>query len=349
MNLPTTPDMRPKSFWEKKEGTTGMVVSALLLAGLGWGLYKLLPFLVSILQNAVLTVVFGLILFGLIYLVTNKKIRTVTSYMFQSAMRKLTSLWATVDPIGILKNYLEDLRKSLRHMMEQITNLRGQMAGLKREIDKNEAQRLEAVELAAAARKGSQRPVMALQARRAGRLEASNRTLQELYNKMELLYRVLTKMRETAEILIEDLASEIEVKERERKMILAGHSAIRSAMSIMRGDPDKKMLFDQANEFLAEDYGRKLGEIQEFVEISRGFINSTDLQNGIYEERALQMIEEWERKPESILLGASEKQALIAASNNPVMEIDLMTMPEVDKVPVRREVPQTGRYDDLIG
>jgi hypothetical protein len=189
-----------------------------------------------------------------------------------------------------------------------------------------------------------------LQARKAGRLQKSNMTLQQLHDKMELLYRALRKMYEVAAVILADMEDEIEVKEREYKMIRAGYSAFKKAMSILRGQSDKKDLYDQTMDYLAEDFGQKVGEIEHFVEVSRSFIETVDIENGIYEDDALKMFEEWEKKGDSILLGPDEKKLLIECSNDQgnVLNLD-EPLPQKELVVAKaRQNKDTQKYNDLL-
>ena len=108
---------------------------------------------------------------------------------------------------------------------------------------------------------------MILKSRQAGRLSESNLKLEDLYRKMEILYRVLTKMYENSQVLMEDIQDQVMVKEQERKAIHASYGAMKSAMSIMSGDPDKRAMFDMAMESIAEDVAGKVGEMEQFMEI----------------------------------------------------------------------------------
>jgi hypothetical protein len=161
-------------------------------------------------------------------------------------------------------------------------------------------------------------------------------TLSQLLTTMEMHLRALRKFREVSETVILDMTNEVEVKQEERKMILASYSAIQSAMSILNGDPDKKALFDQAMEFVVSDYGMKLGEIEDFMINSKSFVEGLDLQNGVYEEEALTRLKEWENKADSILLG-DDKRLLIEHSS---VSANFQIQPEA--------VGVTQSYDDLF-
>jgi len=65
-----------------------------------------------------------------------------------------------------------------------------------------------------------------------------------------------------------------------------------------------------------------VGEMERFMELSANFMDSIDLQNGVYEERGLEMLEKWEKEGISFLLG-DQKQLLIDQGNNPRSTLDL--------------------------
>ena len=309
-------DFKPKGFWRKKEGTTGMIVLALFVAAGAYGLNAILPWLITLLQNTLHAMLLFIAVGVLIYIVTNRRFRVLASYIFKSIMRAITSIFVTIDPIGILKNYLRDLKKSIHDMTDQLGDLRGQMRSLQEEIVRNEQAREQSLKQAKIAHEKGKQSAFVLKARKAGRLKESNLTYKNLYTKMEVLYRVLTKMLEAAQFWYEDLSDEVEIKSRERKMITKGYSVYKAAEKVIKGDPDSKELFDQALEYMAEDYAQKLGEIEQFMDISQGFIESVDIKNGVFEEEALQELEEWEKKTTSLILGKEKDVLLLEAAND---------------------------------
>ena len=113
---------------------------------------------------------------------------------------------------------------------------------------------------------------------------------------MDVLYRILNKMHQNSEILLEDTKDQVALKEQERKAIRTSHSAMKSAMSVISGDPDQRAMFDAAMEAVADDVANKLGEMERFMEMSSDFMNSIDLQKGIFEEEGMKMLEKWEKE-----------------------------------------------------
>jgi hypothetical protein len=311
-----------RSFWEKPEGKTGMLGLAAILGGIGYGLYKILPFLVSIAEN---TLYLGALLAAIgavIYVALDPKFRNLLFYMYKSVMRWITGLFIQIDPIGILKNYIDDLKNNLRKMGKQMGVLKGQMQRLKSIITENQKNIDNNLKLASKAKETDKKSVMILKSRKAGRLKESNFRLDELYRKLELLYRVLMKMYENSEIMLEDIEDQVQVKEQERKAIRASHSAMKSAMNIITGNNDKREMFDRALEAIADDVSLKIGEMEQFMELSSSFMDSIDLQNGVFEEEGLELLEKWEKEGVSLLLGG-EKDLLLYKSKNDGNELDL--------------------------
>ncbi|MEL7160425.1 MAG: hypothetical protein AAFN92_06690 [Bacteroidota bacterium] len=322
--------MQQKSFWKKPEGVTGLLFLVAILGGIGF-LATTLPW-AAILANTLYMAGVIAVLGILIYMVLDPKMRNLIFYMYKSVMRAITGMFVQIDPIGILKSYVEELQNNLRKMNKQISQLRAQMHKLKEVIVKNERDISSNLKLAGKAKETNKRNVMILKSRRAGRLKDSNIRLEELYKKMEVLYRVLTKMYENSQILAEDIKDQVDVKEQERKAIHASHGAMKSAMSVINGDPDQRAMFDMAMENITEDVANKVGEMERFMEMSANFMDSVDLQNGVFEEEGLNMLEKWEKESNSLLLGEEKGTLLLQAENdNDVLDLDAPVAEKVQR------------------
>ncbi len=340
MNQINGPQFKEKPFWKRPEGVTGLLFLAGLLIGGGYLLYILLPTLIVLAQNTLYLVGMLLILFAILYMVFDPRMRTLIAYSYRSIMRWITGVFITIDPIGILKNYVQDLEKNLRNMGKQIGTIRGQMRRLKTMVSDNEKEIENNLMIARRAnQEGIDRQVM-LSTRKAARLRESNEKYSELLQKLEILYRVLTKMYQNSEILLEDTKDQVKLKEQERKAIRASHSAMKSAMNVISGDNDRRILFDKALEAIADDVADKVGEMERFMEMSSNFMNSVDLQNGIFEEQGLKMLEEWEK----------ESKLMLMEGKIPDNTLDLNEeRPQKEKVKKKDKSSNKGnRYDSLF-
>ena len=293
---------KSKSFWKRPEGVAGTVFLLGLLAGGAYLLVSYLPLLIGLASNVLYLAGMLLVLGAILYMVLDPKMRNLVWYMYKSVMRTLTGWFVTIDPIGILKNYTDDLEDNLAKMRKQIGLIRGQMRKIKTLIEDNEKEISNNMKLAQAARKAGKENQMLLSSRKAARMKETNVKYTALHTKMEVLYRILTKMHSNSEILLEDTKDQVKLKEQERKAIRTSHSAMKSAMSVISGDPDKRAMFDMAMEAVADDVANKVGEMERFMEMSSNFMESVDLQNGIFEEEGLKMLEEWEKKSTLMLM-----------------------------------------------
>ncbi|HMR89356.1 MAG TPA: hypothetical protein PKD51_14440 [Saprospiraceae bacterium] len=318
-NFPNT-EFKPKTFWQKPEGTTGAVFLMGIIGALGYVLFKFSAQILEMLNNTIGIVALLAILGAIIYMVLDPKWRTLVSYMYKSVMRWITGVFVTIDPIGILKNYISDLQDNLTKMGTQIGGLKGQMRKLITIVEENNKEISNNMAIARKAKEQGNESAMLLSSRKAARLQESNEKYTALHNKMSILYRVLTKMYSNSEILLEDTTDQVKVKEQERKAIRASHSAMRSAMSIIKGDADKRAMFDQAMEVIADDVANKVGEMERFMEMSSDFMNSIDLQNGVFEEQGMKMLEEYEQKSTLLLLGGKEKADDILELKQPTIQ-----------------------------
>lgn len=335
-------NFQPKTFWQKPEGVTGLLFAGGIIIGGGYLLYQALPYLISLAQNALYFGLLMIALASLIYMIIDPRLRNLIFYGYKSVMRWITGLFVQIDPICILKSYVEDLENNLSKMSKQIGKLRGQMHKLNEIIFNNRKEIQSNLSLANKAKTINKDAIVILKTRKAGRLQDSNMRLEDLYKKMEILYRVLVKMYENSEILKEDIADQVEVKKQEREAIQASHSAMKSAMSVISGDPDKKIMFDMALEAIADDVSKKVGEMERFMELSSSFMDSIDLQNGIFEEEGLKMLDKWEKEGVSLLLG-NDKANIIASSNNDNEVLDLN-----EPIKLTDKSERVNQYDELF-
>ena len=331
------------TFWKRPEGVTGALVLGGLIIGAGFLLSTFWGPILALLSNTLYLAMTLLVLGAVIYMVLDPKMRNLVWYMYKSVMRWITGIFIQIDPIGILKSYVDDLKDNLRKMNRQVSQLRGQMHKLQEMILNNKKEIAANLDLASKAKQKNKNSVMILKSRKAGRLRESNMKLEDLYQKMEILYRVLRKMYENSEIMLEDIQDQVMVKEQERKAIHASNSAMKSAMSIIKGDKDRRAVFDEALEAIADDVSSKVGEMERFMEMSESFMSSVDLQNGVFEEEGLKMLEKWEKEGVSLLLG-KEKDALLleAADDNNVLDL---------KEPLKKPVRvgnHKNQYDDFF-
>ncbi len=328
---------KPKSFWKRPEGVTGTIFLVGVVAVFGFLVATNIGALLALVKTTLGLAVTLLALGAIIYMALDPKMRALISYAYKGIMRKITGIFVTIDPVGILKSYIEDLEANLRKMGKQIGELRGQARKLKTMMSDNNKEIEQNMLIARKAKEQGNQKAMLLSSRKAARLKDTNSKYAALHSKIGVLYKVLTKMYSNSEILLEDTKDQVKVKEQERKAIRASHSAMKSAMSIIKGDSDKRAMFDASMEAIADDVANKVGEMEQLMEMSSSFMDSVDLQNGVFEEQGLKMLAEYEKKSSLLLLGGTEQA-------DEVLDLE---MPEKD-VQYRSGSSSSDSYDNLF-
>ena len=294
-NLPFSGDgdKSGKPFWSKPEGKASLLV----LIGAGavvfyyWGL--ILPFLIMTLQN---TLYFGFLcgVVGLIvFLLGNRQFRTLIFYLWRTFMRWLAGLIIQIDPIAILKTYIEDLKAKREEMNRKIDELAGAKEKLGRKIDENTAKAETLLQQAAKAKSMNMQAEASLKAMEAGGLQTMNEKLLPLFGNMQKLLEFLERAYKAADFTIRQAEIEVQLKEAEYDAIKTGHRALRSAMSVFKGDPDKRAMFEQSLEFMQDDMARKVGEMKRIMDLSTQFLNNADIEAGVNYDKGLKLLDEY--------------------------------------------------------
>jgi hypothetical protein len=311
----TTTSTNTRSFLARPEGKVGLVVSTGAVVASGYVLYRVLPALITLVTNvltlALLCGAAGL----LIYLCADGRVRAFVAYLYKSFFRLLTGFFIEIDPIGILRHHIVELRTKLEMMRAQLGNLNGQIRRVERLMGENSELREHALALA---RTGQHDPAHAdasrLQARHAVKLEDSNARLGAMQAQMQTLFRMLKKLSDTSELVLEDMQTTVDIKTRERNSIKAAYSAYRGALAILEGQSEGRELYDRTMEFLNDDYAKKLGEIELFMDFSEGVIKAADLERLAYDARATERLEAWERRLSETLAPGSAPGAPLATA-----------------------------------
>ena len=302
-----------KSFWERDEGTVGMGILALG----GLGIYFALPAILAFLSMAILVVGKTIVLAALcavlgtiVALAMNNRFRTLISFLFKSSVRKLTSVFINIDPISIMKSYIETLYEKKASFDKNKSALRGQINSCQTQIERNVNQIKEAERLARAAQDAGNRGQLSVHGRNMTRLSEVNSRMSDMLAKMKMLYEFLNKYSNATDLVIQDMTNDVKAREMERQYSTTANSAMKSAMAILKGDGTGKEIYDEAMEFALSDYANKMGEIDDFMDSTQSIIEGIDIKNGMWEQAALEKLNEFENRTDSLLLGGEKRLML---------------------------------------
>jgi len=297
-----------KNFWQRPEGTVGKVVLVLAGVAAAYGFVQILPFLIAAATDTLhLAVLIGAILL-LIFIVSDRRVWTLGRLIFQSIMRFLTGLFIELDPIGILKNYIAEMKKNLAIMDEQLGNLNGSIRTLQNQIDTNQKEAEHSMALANQADKkiaaggltalDQQQNLSAkvTNQRHAASLVNIDKSLTDLRDKLKILYEQLIRWRATAEFQVTDKENRVSEEEMRRKALKKAYSVFQAAKKIFRGDPVANQIYDQTLEYLADDAGQMLGEMEDFNRLANKLMTNMDLETGAVNDEAIKQLTEFQQK-----------------------------------------------------
>ncbi len=333
---------KKKSFWSKPEAVAGAAILSIIALIVGFFLSWLIPAAISGSLAAMTTLIVILGILAVIFL--DKRLRTVTSISFQQLSRRITSWFRDIDPMKILQKRIKEMEENLSQVRRQLNILRRQSHNLMEQILNNEKQIEEHLANASKAKNVQDEPAVIINANRAARLRNSNENLSGLLQQIENLKKVLTRMKNTSEIMLSDVRDQVEIKAKEREALLAGNTAMKSAMEILSGGQSRLGEFDSAMEAVADDISKKVGEMEEFMNLSRSFMNNIDLKQGIFDAKGMDMLEKFEK--EKIQYGkwsadSERSEGLHLEDGSQRSELDLS-----EELPEKRELGNA--YDDLF-
>lgn len=320
-----------KSFWEKPEGFTGMLFGLGAVALLGWGLFLALPTIIVLLQNTIYAVLLGVGAVVLATVLLDKKNWILAYAMYQSLMRAITGLFVTIDPIGIIENYIRGLKGKIENIEKQLEILLGQKSKVGEQIAQAKKKKQQALELAQQADKQAKKggenaqamsQQVGLNAKEAQRQQDFIDNIQNMYNKIDFLYRVLSKIAENSRLVLKDTENEVAMKKQERETWIATSSAIKSAQSILVGNPDEMALFEMGMQEVANQVAAKTGEMDRFMDRTKEIMNNIDLRNGIMQDQGMKLLEQFENEQGSVLLSEKDKKRILAQSASASDELE---------------------------
>jgi len=311
-----------KGFFKKPEGITGMIFIAAVGSVVIWSWGTILPFLIRTAQNtlhlAALLAVLGLIVYALL----DSNLRTGFWYLFKMGCRAITGAIVTLDPIKVLKIYIRDLEVKREETSRKIDEVAGAAEKVKAQIMSNlRESELNKKRYEEGVRQGMEPEALTAYQIRFKGLGDMNEKLAPFHDQLIHIQAFLEKMYKSSGYLIEQMKVNVELKETEYKAIRAASSAMKSAMAIFKGDPDKKAIFDMALETMADDMALKVGEMKRAMNMSTEYLNSINIDQGVASKGGLDAMKTFDPKKFTLLTVSDVNKANKSNPNTVVPQI----------------------------
>ncbi|MGA9673594.1 MAG: hypothetical protein WBQ94_30665 [Terracidiphilus sp.] len=327
----------PKSFWKRPEGPFGMVALGALIIGGAVGLYAILPFLISLLTDTLHMVALAAILIAVLWLVFNPTFRTAVSNLFQNCVRFFASWVVETDPIGILRNNLDDMKKAKFNLDQTLQRFAGSDEKLQRsiaaksdEINNLGRKATKAEQMANAAADPMEKERLSLERQtfleQAGMLMQGVKQLQALEDQTSKMLKTFQHWSQIADSKIQRTENKVNFLAEQRKMILDAKATLGVGQQLLRGNPEQLKMVDMALDYLEEDTSRTLGEIKEFSRYTDKLLTDDQIESGAAADEAAAKFAEFNQK--------------LLTSGNQSAGADMIHVPGMD-VPEPVKMPAT--------
>jgi len=327
----------PKSFWKRPEGPFGMAFLAALIVGGGIGLYAILPFLINLLTDTIHAVALGAVVVAILWLAFNPTFRATVSNLFQNIVRFFASWVVETDPIGILRNNLDDMKKAKFNLDQTLQRFAGSDERLQRSIAaKNDEittlghKAAKAEQMAAAAADPMEKERLSLQRQtlleQAGLLMQGVKQLQALEDQTSKMLKTFQHWSQIADSKIQRTENKVNFLAEQRKMILDAKTTLGVGQQLLRGNPEQLKMVDMALDYLEDDTSRTLGEIREFSRYTDKLLTDDQIESGAAADEAAAKFAEFNQK--------------LLTSGNQSAGADLIHVPGME-VPALAKMPGT--------
>lgn len=132
--------------------------------------------------------------------------------------------------------------------------------------------------------------------RQVSRLDLYIQQLTPIRDNLNSIRVYLTAVHKNSKYMLDDMKNDLELKKDLYYAVTHGNNALKSALKVFSGDPEKKMMVEQSMNYLKDDIGLKLASMKKAISYSSDFMKSIDLENVSYQAEGLKMLEQY--KPE---------------------------------------------------
>lgn len=274
---------KAKGIFDQKGGTLGMVLLALGCVVVIWNIKAIAAFATTLLGLLVTVGVIAVIIF----LVFNKDFRILVGTCYMMAVRYIMGYIVKMNPIAILEDTIKEMYKRIDFIEEKMGKLNGVRLKFKDKIvvKRKEAKDcLDSIPVFEKKRDSASDPIekakwdgkVKVQQRQSVRLVDITKEYIDLQAAAENWYRTLSKIQDGAKLTVEDAENETKMLKEKFQMVKDSHSAFKSMMSIMKGNPDERANFNLASDIITKDITDKVGEMDRVLNTTGGMIDKME-------------------------------------------------------------------------
>ena len=268
-----------KDVFKQKGGTLGLVIIAAVVVLVALNLPAILAWVDS-LARLVVTLT---LLAGFLYVLFDPKARLIVSTGYMLVIKKILGAFVKMDPISILEATIAKMHRSIAKLEDAMGKLNGVRLSLADKIDEKKRDLQDCFDRIKGATKLGNAIDKLKEERQSNRIKDLIDEYIKLHDSAEKWYSSMSKIAEMAKFTVEDAQNEVESQKEKYGMVQKAHSAFKSAMSVINGNPDDLALFNQAWTFTQEDIMDKLGEMDRVINTAGGLMDKIDVDKEVFQ------------------------------------------------------------------
>jgi len=273
---------KAKGVFDQKGGTLGMVILAIAVVALLVFFQPILAIVQLALQNILGIIALVLVIAAILYVVFDKNARLLLGTLYMMAIRALMGAVIKMNPIAILEDTIKQMYKRIANVEDKMGKLNGVRLKFKDKIKEKKKELQVCLDRKAAAESKGNVALAQIESRQAVRLVDITNEYIELQASSENWYKTLSKIAELAKLTAQDAENEVSIQKEKYQMVRDSHSAFKSAMSILKGDPDELAMYNQAFEIVTQDIMNKVGEMDRVINTTGGMIDKMEIDKEMY-------------------------------------------------------------------
>lgn len=288
-NSLATYEQKAKGLFDQKGGTLGMALLALGVVALIVFSGPLLAFAQTLLGLIVTVGAIALILF----LALNKDFRNIVGVSYMLGVRWVLGNIIKMNPIAILEDTLKQMYKRIADSDDKMNKMNGVRIKWKDRVIQKKRETQDCLDRVTVFEKKRDAATDAIEKqkwqgkvfvdqRQSVRLVDITKEYMNLQEQSENWYKTLNKISDGAKLTVEDAENELTILKEKYEMVKDSHSAFKSMMSVLKGNPDEVANYNIASDIITKNIQDKVGEMDRVLNSTGGMIDKMEADKEIY-------------------------------------------------------------------
>jgi len=254
--------------FKKRGGIFGLAILACCVGLVIFNIGAILAFA----QNLLGLVVCGVATAAILYVAFDKNFRLLLSTWYMIQVTKALGLFVKMNPIIILKDGIKKMYNKIAEMEASMSKLNGVRLKLRDKVQEKKKEVQDCADTIKTCEKMNKTDQALVEKRQLYRLTNLVNDYQKMLDSSEKWYSTMNKISEMAKLYAQDSENEVDAQEERFK----------SAMSVIKGDPDELAIYNQAFQFVNDDIMNRVGEMDRVVNTAGGLLDKIDVEKEMF-------------------------------------------------------------------